>query len=628
MKLIKINVYKKEEEEMKLKRVKSVWLKGLLLLSAGIIVIALSSCGTKKNQSTNAVKTAQVTLNLKLSDLVPQSLLNTLSTNITMIQSIQITVAGQGISPNIVQTQNITTTSQDITMTVTVPYGPQRTFTANAYDSPNATGNMLYSGNVSGVDISQPTLALSIVMSMVSAGINPPWVAYQPVSNITPNSATLSSLINPRGDTTSVFFEYGLTSSYGVSTTTQVISGTSNQLITATISGLNPGTMYHWNVIAFNGGGTSQSPDQTFYTQALAPTGLTATPLTTSVTLSWNSSNGASSYNIYWSYSLPVTTGSNKIANVTSPYVQTNLFSNTTYYYAVSAVVPTGLESDLSAPISTTTLSGGPTVTSSVSLDLQFPYVLTLSWGGGGSEWGLFNQPVGIALDSICNVYVVDYGNNRVQKFDSNGNLLLVWGSYGSAEGQFINPLGIAVDSSGNVYVAEYGNTRVQKFDSSGNFITSWTVNGDIFNIAVSPVSGSTYVYTIDSNIQQFDTNGNLLATWGSPKCYSYSRGIAVDYSGNVYANDMCNNMIKFDNAGNLLTSWTIPYYTSGMAIDNYGNIYIANEYSDRVDKYSSTGTLLTSFGNLHPYGVAVDSSGNVVYATDSNNNVVDKFTR
>ena len=625
-----INVYKKEEEEMKLKKVKSVWLKGLLLLSAGIIVIALSSCGTKKNQSTNAVKTAQVTLNLKLSDLVPQSLLNTLSTNITMIQSIQITVAGQGISPNIVQTQNITTTSQDITMTVTVPYGPQRTFTANAYDSPNATGNLLYSGNVSGVDISQPTLALSIVMSMVSAGINPPWVAYQPVSNITPNSATLSSLINPRGDTTSAFFEYGLTSSYGVSTTTQVITGTSNQLITATISGLNPGTMYHWNVIAFNGGGTSQSPDQTFYTQALAPTGLTATPLTTSVTLSWNSSNGASSYNIYWSYSLPVTTGSNKIANVTSPYVHENLFSNTTYYYAVSAVVPTGLESDLSAPISTTTLSGGATLTSSVSLDLQFPYVLTLSWGGYGSAGGQFSSPTGIAVDSSGNVYVADQSNNRVQKFDSNGNLLLVWGSYGSAGGQFINPMGIAVDSSGNVYVADFGNHRVQKFDSSGNFITSWTVTNSLnyMNIAVSPVSGSTYIYTISSNIQQFDTNGNLLATWSSTTFNCFPVGIAVDYSGNVYATN-CNNLEKFDNAGNLLTSWTIPnYYTYGMAIDNHGNIYIGNGNNGGVDKYSSTGTLLTSFGNLYPGGVAVDSSGNVVYAIDSNNNVVDKFTR
>jgi DNA-binding beta-propeller fold protein YncE len=146
----------------------------------------------------------------------------------------------------------------------------------------------------------------------------------------------------------------------------------------------------------------------------------------------------------------------------------------------------------------------------------------------------------------------------------------------------------------------------------------------------VSPVSGSTYVYTINFysiNIQQFDTNGNLLATWASG-CPLV--GIAVDYSGNVYANDQCNNIMKFDNAGKLLTSWTIPNsgYYGGMAIDNQGNIYIEDVSNGGVDKYSSTGTLLTSFGNFYPYGVAVDSSGNVVYATELNNNVVDKFTR
>ena len=37
-----------------------------------------------------------------------------------------------------------------------------------------------------------------------------------------------------------------------------------------------------------------------------------------------------------------------------------------------------------------------------------------------------------------------------------------------------ISPHGIAIDSSGNVYVADYGNNRIQKFTSNGNFITKW----------------------------------------------------------------------------------------------------------------------------------------------------------
>lgn len=42
------------------------------------------------------------------------------------------------------------------------------------------------------------------------------------------------------------------------------------------------------------------------------------------------------------------------------------------------------------------------------------------------------------------------------------------WGSLGTGDGQFSYPAGAAVDGSGNVYVADRGNDRVQKFDSSG----------------------------------------------------------------------------------------------------------------------------------------------------------------
>ncbi len=83
-----------------------------------------------------------------------------------------------------------------------------------------------------------------------------------------------------------------------------------------------------------------------------------------------------------------------------------------------------------------------------------------------------------MTVDSSGNVYVADYGNNRIQKFDSNGNFITKWGSQGSGDGQFIQLNDVAVDSSGNVYVADYGNNRIQKFDSNGNFITKWGSHG------------------------------------------------------------------------------------------------------------------------------------------------------
>ena len=48
------------------------------------------------------------------------------------------------------------------------------------------------------------------------------------------------------------------------------------------------------------------------------------------------------------------------------------------------------------------------------------------------------------------------------------------WGSYGTGDGQFNYPVGVTVDSSDNVYVADFNNNRIQKFDSSGTFMTKW----------------------------------------------------------------------------------------------------------------------------------------------------------
>ena len=93
-------------------------------------------------------------------------------------------------------------------------------------------------------------------------------------------------------------------------------------------------------------------------TPPLAPTGLSAQVVdgyfTGTVTLTWNPSSGATSYNIYWSTSSGVskTTGT-LIPNVTSPFIDNTISQATTYYYVVTAVNSNG-ESSESNKISAT----------------------------------------------------------------------------------------------------------------------------------------------------------------------------------------------------------------------------------------------------------------------------------
>ena len=88
-----------------------------------------------------------------------------------------------------------------------------------------------------------------------------------------------------------------------------------------------------------------------------------------------------------------------------------------------------------------------------------------LTWGvRSGTGNGQFNIPEGVATDESGNVYVADTGNQRIQKFDADGNFLTTWGSEGSGNGQFEGPVGVATDGSGNGYVVDSGNNRIQKF--------------------------------------------------------------------------------------------------------------------------------------------------------------------
>ncbi|MCX6043285.1 MAG: 6-bladed beta-propeller, partial [Caldilinea sp.] len=198
-------------------------------------------------------------------------------------------------------------------------------------------------------------------------------------------------------------------------------------------------------------------------------------------------------------------------------------------------------------------------------------YSFSAQWGSPGSGSGQFSFPYGVAVDSSGNVYVADLGNDRVQKFDSNGRHLAQWGSKGSGSGQLNTPFGVAVDSSGNVYVADKDNHRVQKFDSNGRYLTQWgsrgSGNGQFNTLIGVAVDSSGNVYVADSEnqrVQKFDSNGRYLTQWGSLGSgsgqFSQPHDVAVDSSGNVYVVDRENHRIqKFAQGGLVLQVPVIP---------------------------------------------------------------------
>ena len=99
--------------------------------------------------------------------------------------------------------------------------------------------------------------------------INPvaPTVSGEGTTTIGLSSATLKVKVNPKGSSTTVTFQYGTTSSYGMTSTIQTVpAGTSSVEVMASISGLQASTKYHFRAVATNGGGTKDGSDTAFTT--------------------------------------------------------------------------------------------------------------------------------------------------------------------------------------------------------------------------------------------------------------------------------------------------------------------------------------------------------------------------
>ncbi|HEX5928111.1 MAG TPA: hypothetical protein VFY48_01835 [Solirubrobacterales bacterium] len=113
-----------------------------------------------------------------------------------------------------------------------------------------------------------------------------------------------------------------------------------------------------------------------------------------------------------------------------------------------------------------------------------------------GAGAGQFDVPQGIAVDSLGNVYVTEWINRRVQKFDPTGGpsgdeseFLLSFGSPGTGDGQFdgwVVGSYIASGPGDEIYVGDEG--RIQVFDSNGSYLRGVSVPGEVVqSLAVDP---------------------------------------------------------------------------------------------------------------------------------------------
>jgi NHL repeat len=290
------------------------------------------------------------------------------------------------------------------------------------------------------------------------------------------------------------------------------------------------------------------------------------------------------------------------------------------------------------------------------------------SFGSQGSGNGQFQSPLGVAVQaSSGNVFVVDSGNARVEKFTPGGSFISAFG-----QGRLSSPRGIATDNLGKVYVSDAGTNTVQKFDANGNFVS--TIDGtsapqghfqSLGGVAVDQANNLWVADSGTSNVIEFGSKGNFLRQWHdscpssgpvTPPCATDSNptAIAVDSAHNaVYLIDVFGGYVnRYSLTGNWQReidrsvihlgtfSTTTP---SALALDRgTGNLYVdhnGDEHSD-VTVYNPSGVKLDDLSlgqNTSSQGLAFSSlqggadkagQGHLYVSDAANNNVTDYAPR
>jgi sugar lactone lactonase YvrE len=89
------------------------------------------------------------------------------------------------------------------------------------------------------------------------------------------------------------------------------------------------------------------------------------------------------------------------------------------------------------------------------------------------NEGGKFLRPWGLTIDRHGNVFIADWNNHRIQKFDSEGFLIkTIDGNNNNPS--FMYPSDVAVDSDDDIYISDWWNNKVLVYDKDGHYLTTF----------------------------------------------------------------------------------------------------------------------------------------------------------
>lgn len=271
---------------------------------------------------------------------------------------------------------------------------------------------------------------------------------------------------------------------------------------------------------------------------------------------------------------------------------------------------------------------------------------------GGTASQAQLNYPVAICFDLAGNMYIAEYGNNRVRKVAAQTGIITTVAGNGVAgfsgdgglaiNAQLNHPAWVLADNENHLYITDHDNLRVRKVDLVTGIITTIAGNGteDYINGSVATECG------LLPMALAFDNQGNLFISQHTPPLVSYKSDIIsrVDKTTGVITTYAGNGQFTFAGDGGpaLKASFNNP---NGLAFDASNNLYVADYLNRRIRRIDAvTGIITTVAGdgsnNVYPQDdkvatlvglgnptdVKVDKDGNLLIV-DQNDSRVRKIT-